>query len=386
MIACALIVALFLPASSLAAPGASASIIGGKATPISELPWLAYIEASNGSSGFACTGTVIAPRVILTAGHCADDLEQGGLTPPREYAVVTGVTDIAQVGPAAALEVSETHVFPGFDPGRLTGDAALLILAQPTTAPALPLAGAADAALYAGGASVRLAGWGLTNGRARRAPSALRSATLTVLDDPTCKRKTRNYPQPFSPGEEFCALDQPAHKGSGCHGDSGGPAIAARPDGTPVEIGVISSGGPNCSSKQPNLLTRADLISTWAAEWIGATEAGAPPPLVDNSLPLPRMERQTGEEFALLTLLSKLGDSFLSAKSVNGSCSRHSASAFKCRIQWRTSRFSFAGTVSPFYLRQRGAVVWNSHFQFRRVDLACQRRGQHCQSIRVIHG
>jgi trypsin len=385
--ACALFAALCLPGGSFASSGASASIIGGKATPISELPWLAYLEASQGAGGFACSGAVIAPRVILTAAHCADSLELGTLTPPREYSVLTGMTDHAHAGPAAALDVSETHVFPGFDPGRLTGDAALLILETPTTAPALPIAGASDAALYAGGTPVRLAGWGLTSNKSSAPPTALRSTTLTVLDTPTCKRKTRKYPQPFSPSMEFCALDQSKHKSSGCHGDSGGPGIATRPDGSPVEIGIISSGGPRCSTKLPNLLTRVDLISSWASEWVAATESGAPGPLVDNRLPLPGMPRQAGEEFALLTLLAKFGANFTSAKSGGGSCRRLSPTSFKCRIHWRTDRFAFAGTVSPFYLRKRGAVVWHSHFRIRRVDLECRRHhrpGQRCP-VRTRH-
>ena len=76
----------------------------------------------------------------------------------------------------------------------------------------------------------------------------------------------------------MCTTDPPDHANGGCFGDSGGPAIAQRADGSPVEIGIVSTGGPDCSTKLPNVFTRADRVSTWASEWIAATESGAPPP------------------------------------------------------------------------------------------------------------
>src|SRR5690349_1434996 len=78
-------------------PTAHASIIGGAAATIEEFPALAYIQADEGGEkGFACTGSVVAPRVVLTAGHCVEDIETGKLTPVRDYLVATGVADLRQ--------------------------------------------------------------------------------------------------------------------------------------------------------------------------------------------------------------------------------------------------------------------------------------------------
>jgi trypsin len=372
-----LVLALSL-APAATADDANASIVGGTATPITELPWLTYIEANEGLSGFACSGSVIAPRVILTAAHCADSLEEGRLTPPRDYGILVGIADHAHVGPAAALEVVETHVFPGFDPGTLHGDAALLVLADPVPIAPLPLAGPGDAALYEGGAGIRLAGWGLTSGRARKPPTALRSASLVVQPGSFCQRKTHDFYPEYSPSQQLCAVDIPDHKSGGCFGDSGGPGIGTRPDGSPVELGIISTGGPECNPKLPNVLTRVDLVSSWAAEWIAAIETGAPPPAVDNSLPLPRMSKESGEVFAIFTLFENFSSALDGAKRIDGSCQRQAATRFKCRIRWLSGHFSYSGAVSPFYLRQRGAVIWHSHFQFKWVDLRCKAARKHC--------
>ena len=121
---CAL-VALFLPATASAAPTAQASIVGGHASSIAEFPSLSYIEAHQGNHGFACTGTVVAPRVVLTAAHCVESLEHGGSPPTGDYALSTGVADPTKAG-RQRLPRHPTHVFPGFDPASCTATPAIL--------------------------------------------------------------------------------------------------------------------------------------------------------------------------------------------------------------------------------------------------------------------
>jgi trypsin len=375
-LASAALVALALPGAAAASPTASASIVGGHTSSIAELPWLAYIEAHQGNRGFACTGTVVAPRVVLTAAHCVESLEHGGLTPAGQYALATGVTKPEEAAAEDIFRISEAHAFPGFDPGTLHGDAGILILDRPTTAPVLPLAGAGDAALYAGGATVQLAGWGLTRANAGNPSPALRSTSMVVQPPAFCEGTVRRFYPPFSSGAQMCTLDVPTKRSGGCFGDSGGPAIGQRPDGTPVELGVISTGGSFCSTKLPNVLTRADFVSSWVSEWIVATETGGPRPLPDPNAELPAMSKQSAESFAVATLRDSFGRRFERAKRVAGSCRRTSQTRFKCEVAWISGRLVFAGVVSPFYVRRDSAVVWDSHFQIRWGALGCL-RGKH---------
>ncbi|HWC48252.1 MAG TPA: serine protease [Solirubrobacterales bacterium] len=378
-LACIAIGALALPTAAPAEPTAQASIVGGHAGSIAEFPFLSFIEARQGEHGFACTGSVVAPRVVLTAAHCADDLDHGGLTPAQDYALATGVTGPGEAKPENVFRVSEVHVFPGFDPGTLHGDAAILILDRPTTAPVLALAGAGDSALYTGGAIVQLAGWGLMGPHAKEEPEGLRTTSMVVQSPSTCKAKTHGYFSPFSPAAQMCTLDLPSKKSGGCFGDSGGPTIAHRPDGTLVELGIISTGGENCSTKRPNVMTRADFVSTWVSEWIAATESGGPRPVLAPGTPLPQMTRSGGELFAISTLRDHFGKRIEQAKRIAGSCRRASRSRFKCEIAWIAGNFVYGGTVSPFYLRRDDAVVWDSHFKIRFGVLKClQDRSRHC--------
>lgn len=381
-LACAL-VALFIPATVSAAPTAQASIVGGHASSIAEFPSLSYIEAHEGNHGFACTGTVVAPRVVLTAAHCVESLEHGGLTPAGQYALSTGVTKPEEAQAENVFHVTEAHVFPGFDPGTLHGDAGILILDRPTSAPPIPLAGAGDAALYEGGAVVQLAGWGLTQASATEQPAGLRSTSMVVQTPAACKQRTSGFYKPYSPTAQLCTLDLPSRKSGGCFGDSGGPAIGQRADGTPVELGVISTGGDFCSTKKPNILTRVDYVSPWVAEWIAATEAGGPRPVLAPGTDLPLMAKSTAEGFAILTLEDHFGNRFARAKKLFGTCHRSSRTRFRCEIAWLVGRYVYAGTVSTFYVRRDSAVVWDSHFHVQWAVLKClheEERGRkrHC--------
>lgn len=353
-----------------AAPTAQESIVGGEAGSIVDLPSLAFIEAADPrGSTFDCTGTVIAPRLILTAAHCAENLEAGGFTPASDYLVATGADDLRQVDRRDALRVESTHVYPEFDPGNLHGDAAILVLASPTSATPIPLATSADIGLYAGGATVRLAGWGLTDGESNSAPKRLQTTTTVVQDPASCKRRTRRFNPTYSPAFQLCTQNPPELKTGGCFGDSGGPVIAQRSDGSPVEIGVVSTGAPRCSTKLPNIFTRVDKVSTWAAEWVAAIETGAPPPTLKPQLPT--LSGESAEGFVGTVLRTELGNLFIRSSGLQGRCNRLGRPRVRCELAWLHGSKIYFANVTVFYVLQNGAVGWDNSFIFERVSRRC---------------
>jgi hypothetical protein len=361
--------------------------VGGKVGSILDLPSLAFIEAADPrGGGFDCTGTVIAPRVVLTAAHCAENLEAGGFTPANHFVVVTGQTNPHQAHREDLFRVESTHVFPEFDPGNLRGDAAILILATPTPAPPIPLAAAPDAALYEGGATVRLAGWGLMTAQSNLAPKQLRTTTTIVQDPDTCRRRTHSFNASYSPAIQMCTLNPPEYKTGGCFGDSGGPVIAERADGSPVELGVVSTGGSSCSTKLPNIFTRVDRLSTWAAGWIAATEAGGPAPSLPQAA-IPAMTKQAGEGFVGGLLSDLLGERFLAAERARGSCKLRGRSAVKCELAWITGPNLYAALVTAFYASRRNAIVWDDHYRIQWVNRRCYLASGHPKrcAIHTLH-
>src|SRR6476646_4434348 len=86
-------------AQARAKKSAHASIVRGSSTPGEEWPWAAFVLAvDRREEGFVCTGTVVAPTLILTAGHCIKDVLTGRSTPVHRYVVVTGSGDVRDRG------------------------------------------------------------------------------------------------------------------------------------------------------------------------------------------------------------------------------------------------------------------------------------------------
>ena len=91
-------------------------------------PAVVAIIAGDGTLG--CSGTLIAPHTVLTAGHCIPALRR------RELSVFFGDS---LSGAGTFVAVSDTRVHPQFDPATLAHDNALFTLREIGPVPALSL-------------------------------------------------------------------------------------------------------------------------------------------------------------------------------------------------------------------------------------------------------
>jgi secreted trypsin-like serine protease len=270
-----LLAGLALAAPAEAADGARASIVGGTTAVSEEWPWAAFVLAADRKGdGFTCSGTVIAPTLVLTAGHCVEDIITGKKTPVAQYAVVTGSSDVRDSTLRQVSGVSRTIPFPHFNRFKVHGDAALLVLSTPTTVPAVALATPTDTTLYASNTPAWIAGWGLFGplSKLRRTPVLRRGATF-VQRRTYCRNHARVYYPFFNSSSQLCTITPPGFGIGTCHGDSGGPAVAFREDGTPVQIGITSLGAANCDTSLPDLFTRVDRIYGWLSEQVASATA-----------------------------------------------------------------------------------------------------------------
>lgn len=266
------LISLALAAPADAFSGAHASIVGGTTANSEEWPWAAFIFAANKKGeGFSCSGTVIAPNLVLTAGHCVEDIVSGKKTPLPQYDVVTGSSDVRDAAVRQVSKVKRAVVYPHFNRFKVHGDAAVLELKTPTTAPPLALATPEDSALLAGDTPTWIAGWGLSGPlqNLKRTPVLRRAATY-VQQRLYCRNHVRTYYPFFNYSLQLCTITPPSFAIGTCHGDSGGPALAFREDGTPVQIGITSLGAPDCNTHLPDIFTRVDMVYPWIAEQIAA--------------------------------------------------------------------------------------------------------------------
>lgn len=270
----ALLLTALLPAAAAhaaARPGEPASIVGGTPADDGTFAPLAFVTSQvSQTTAMACTGTVIAPAVVLTAAHCLVDEQTGAPRSAAGVTVLTGRVDRSASG-GQVLGASRVLVHPAYDRAAIRADLALILLSEATTAPPLAVVGSGDAGLASGGTPAAIAGWGLTTPGDAGAAQRLQTAATTILDPSAC---TRLLGADFDNGATICAVDSPTFAAATCRGDSGGPLIVVRRDGVPVQAGVISWGSEACTARVPQAYTR---LSTYA-DWIAAQVAAAPTP------------------------------------------------------------------------------------------------------------
>ena len=250
-------------------PQARAAIVGGRPASPGAFPSLAEVVDRLGREGVVCTGTVVAPELVLTAGHCVTAPRSEAEPDPVGFFVITGTNDLRSPR-AQVSRVSEVLVYPGFKRESFTNDAALLVLASPTTVPAVTLATRPPAV----GAKVKLLGWGSTG--AERNPPVLHWGQSTVQPSDPCRRWSV-----FDPSEELCVLD-PSARSVICAGDSGSPLLAQSRRRS-IDLGIASYRPASgvCSPSEPTVFTRTDILSAWVHEVSAAlaplTEPQPPP-------------------------------------------------------------------------------------------------------------
>jgi len=365
-------------------PAASTSIIGGNDASIAALPWLVEIDAFNRrGSGFGCTGTVIAPRLVLTAGHCVLSLETGRTYPATQYTVTIGAGDLRTATAANQFAVSQVLVFPQFSTATLRNDAGLLVLEKPTSAPPLAIAEGAGSTLAAG-TPLLIAGWGLTAGRARQTPALLQYAETFAQSASYCRQNTRRYAPYFLPARQFCAVNPPSFSTGTCHGDSGGPAIAARNDGSLVQVGITSSGAPACATASPQIFTRVDQVASWVFEWIAAVEAGAPaPPIPVTRRELPFLSFPVAKELAYIGLSEDFGRRFTHGRSKEIGCRRVEREKVKCGVGWYRGANDYWGTITLYIAVSENEIVWDDRYRIHWVNDYCWYYSGHRNRCRI---
>ncbi|XP_053727426.1 granzyme H-like [Synchiropus splendidus] len=212
--------------------GDGAQIIGGTEVTPHSLPYMALVE-----SGSKCGGTLIHPKWVLSAAHCA-----------RETMKVTlGVHNrkkeqqeqsVRQVRPVTRKVIHPDYKKP--NKGIYFNDLMLLELESPVketdyvkpaiinTPPNYPTAGK----------TCLVAGWGYT-GKGQYFSAALMSTTVTVFDLEKCSE----YYYGKDPGlnkDVICAGSRGKNQIGVYKGDSGGPLMCDN-----MLVGVTSYGGLN---------------------------------------------------------------------------------------------------------------------------------------------
>jgi secreted trypsin-like serine protease len=196
--------------------------------------------ADGGRRNSACSGALIAPRWIVTAGHCFRDAN--GVRVERPVADVTtatiGRTDLTDTRRGVETTVVAVRQSP-------TADVALAQLADPVRRiRPIELSRRAPEA----GDVLRVTGYGSTTSVSPAPVTWLRTGELEVVTVTDAVVGLHGYaPQPDT---------------TPCPYDSGGPYFTERPKHRPALIAVVSN-GPSCPHTQTENAARTDNITPW---------------------------------------------------------------------------------------------------------------------------
>ncbi|NEE13457.1 trypsin-like serine protease, partial [Streptomyces sp. SID7499] len=127
--------------------------------------------------------------------------------------------------------------------GAADNDVAVLTLFDPVAAKPLPVMANTDTGLYAPGTQAKVYGWGRTTSTNDDISTTLRSATLPIVSDATCRG---SYGSSFVAGHMVCAGKTGASDAEtvgACNGDSGGPLVIGGKLAGIVSWGVLDCVG-----------------------------------------------------------------------------------------------------------------------------------------------
>jgi hypothetical protein len=186
------------------------------------------IEGRTAEASGVCSGTLVAPHWILTAGHC--------------LAMVEPVASIETAIGRVSIRVEQAVPHPTLEAALMRiDDEADCVNAEPIALNALP----PDATWI--DRRVELAGYGLSESDTI---GELRFAVEVIVA--------------IEPSELI--VDGGGRSGA-CAGDSGGPMLIRAEDGAPQLLGVLSSGSSSCVTK--DRFVRADLMAGWVGTVTG---------------------------------------------------------------------------------------------------------------------
>jgi secreted trypsin-like serine protease len=276
---------------ALAAP--AQAVVGGRPAAPGQFRFVANVRVGG---VFGCTGTLIAPQWVLTAGHCGSatgSLSMGLVPspvafPPQAYEVVLGTVN-ADGHDGETHAVSQVVVDSDYLVTNGTGnDVTLMRLDAPTKIAPMRIAAVGERASWRPGALSTIAGFGLTSQDAGDPPAQMQVAQVPITTDDYCANA---YPGGLSTAGDDGSFDAKTMVCAGypqggtdtCEGDSGGPLLAPVAGGAFRLVAATSFGNGCAKPGKPGVYARLaegpirDWVRTQAPEAFAAEPTATRP-------------------------------------------------------------------------------------------------------------
>jgi secreted trypsin-like serine protease len=259
---------------SLGATPAKAIVFGEDVLSAStQYPWVASVWFSGPNDdqyyNSICTGSLIAPDVVLTAAHCI--LNSG------TYYVQMGSDTLGGADGPTFYEVDAVWKNPRYGRKKLINDVGLLKLTTPqTTVAPMQFATKKDTAAIKKTKTFEILGWG--QNQAGEKATYLRYTKVSEQRQAARSFYTSKY---FNENTMIAAgryLKKEKVYTGACRGDSGGPLVA-KIRGVSKIVGITSYGGRSCNTKAPTVFSNVAYYEKDLAKGMATLRRSA---LVDN--------------------------------------------------------------------------------------------------------
>jgi len=238
-------------------------IINGTPAELGQFPHLAHVHFYRGSSGYVCTGSMLAPNWVITAGHCVDGADRFEITvgavnwrEPEEGAVVS--------------ETTRSILHELYDqPNGLNHDIGLIELTENIeTTDNIAISEISKDTTFGADVPVIVTGWGKTSDTSSSSSILMyNDGDVFTISNVQC---AGTYGFDTVTPDHICIAAGP--QGGTCNGDSGSPLNFREEDGRLVTIGLCSFGpSAGCESGLPEGFTRTASYIDWIEENTGLT-------------------------------------------------------------------------------------------------------------------
>jgi len=240
-------------------------VTGGTTAPLGK--WPDVVAVRDGQGQQECTGTLIAPNVVITAGHCYD----------LSQSVAVGINSLQRTSEGETIGLLKKVEYPA---SQTTGaDIAILVLSKDSRFEPRPIATGWARHEIKNGAPVNIVGFGAIDLDGNTYIDDLQEATTTITDA-DCTKSAGCVPQ-IKPGGELGAGGMGIDT---CFGDSGGPLYV------PTDFGIFLAGATsrgydsasatNCG--EGGIYVRPDKFVDWIEKTAGVPVKHAPEPTAES--------------------------------------------------------------------------------------------------------
>ena len=216
------------------------AVVGGKPVPPGQLKNVANVSIA-GAAG--CTGTLIAPTWVMTAGHCGS--ATGALGVPTQVTFPASAYSVTLNSVYADGRGGENHsvkrVVLAEDYGIQSGsgsDISLLELDKASAVAPMKIASVAERKLWNPGVLASIAGFGVTDENGQNTPDQMQRTQVPIRTDDEC---AKSAPGDYDAKTMLCAGFPQGGKDT-CQGDSGGPIYIKLRTGRNRLVGATSHG------------------------------------------------------------------------------------------------------------------------------------------------